>query len=186
MPDEHPPQQHRHWAPLIILTLAKFKLVWRRLCEELYCFPLPLSNTAVRLCLHLTLASFHVDQKKASIYLSRSNPHHVLRMITDNALAISKNDECYTHTDRHRETHSIMAPCTHHGMKRRFCLKAKKGLGRFAPSALPHYEEDFLPYRQKTASVTSLPRACLITSSCLLYTSPSPRDLSTSRMPSSA
>ena len=24
-------------------------------------------------------------------------------------------------------------------MKRLFCLKAKKGLGRFAPSALPHY-----------------------------------------------
>ena len=24
-------------------------------------------------------------------------------------------------------------------MKRLFCLKAKNGLGRFAPSALPHY-----------------------------------------------
>ena len=24
-------------------------------------------------------------------------------------------------------------------MKRLFCLKAKKGIGRFAPSALPHY-----------------------------------------------
>ena len=38
-----------------------------------------------------------------------------------------------------------MAPCTHPGMKRLFCLKAKNGLGRFAPSALPHYEEAFLP-----------------------------------------
>ena len=46
-----------------------------------------------------------------------------------------------------------MAPCTHSGMKRLFglkaknslimkrlfCLKAKNALGRFAPSALPHY-----------------------------------------------
>ena len=39
-----------------------------------------------------------------------------------------------------------MAPCTHPGMKRLFCQKAKNGLGRFAPSALPHYEEFFLPY----------------------------------------
>ena len=38
-----------------------------------------------------------------------------------------------------------MAPCTHPGMKRLFCLKAKNGPGRFAPSALPHYEEAFLP-----------------------------------------
>ena len=33
-----------------------------------------------------------------------------------------------------------MAPCTHPGMKRLFYLKAKNGLGRFALSALPHYE----------------------------------------------
>ena len=33
----------------------------------------------------------------------------------------------------------VMAPCTHPGMKRIFCLKAKNGLGRFAPSALPHF-----------------------------------------------
>ena len=26
-------------------------------------------------------------------------------------------------------------------MKRLFCLKAKNGLGRFAPSALPHYKQ---------------------------------------------
>ena len=43
-------------------------------------------------------------------------------------LAISKNDECYTHTDRHRQTNSIMAPCTHPGMKKLFFLKAKNGL----------------------------------------------------------
>ena len=28
----------------------------------------------------------------------------------------------------------LMAPCTHPGMKRRFCLKAKNGLGRFTLS----------------------------------------------------
>ena len=42
-----------------------------------------------------------------------------------------------------------MAPCTHPGMKRLFCLKAKNGLGRFALSALPHYEEAFLPKGKK-------------------------------------
>ena len=31
-------------------------------------------------------------------------------------------------------------------MKRLVCLKAKNGLGRFAPSALPHYGEFFLPH----------------------------------------
>ena len=31
-----------------------------------------------------------------------------------------------------------MAPCTHPGMKRLFCLYAKNALGRFALSALPH------------------------------------------------
>ena len=30
-------------------------------------------------------------------------------------------------------------------MKRLFCLQAKNGLSRFAPSALPHYEQAFLP-----------------------------------------
>ena len=30
-------------------------------------------------------------------------------------------------------------------MKRLFCLKANNGLGRIALSALPHYEEAFLP-----------------------------------------
>ena len=46
-----------------------------------------------------------------------------------------------THTYRRtdRQTNEIMAPCTHPGMKRLFCLKAKTDLGRFAPSALPHY-----------------------------------------------
>ena len=34
-------------------------------------------------------------------------------------------------------------------MKRLFCLKAKNGPGRFAPSALPHYEEAFLPIGKK-------------------------------------
>ena len=29
-------------------------------------------------------------------------------------------------------------------MKRLFCLKAKNGLGRFAPSALPHYNEEIV------------------------------------------
>ena len=61
------------------------------------------------------------------------------------------------------QTNEIMAPCTHRGMKRLFCLKAKtasvaslprpclimkrlffllakNGLGRFAPSALPYYD----------------------------------------------
>ena len=35
----------------------------------------------------------------------------------------------------------IMAPCTHPGMKRLFCLKAKNGLDRFGPSTF-----EFLPH----------------------------------------
>ena len=53
------------------------------------------------------------------------------------------------HTLTDTQTNYIMAPCTHPGMKRLFCLMAKNGLGRFAPSALPHYEEAFLPNGKK-------------------------------------
>ena len=49
-----------------------------------------------------------------------------------------------THTDRHRQTAYIMAPCTHPGMKGLFLLKAKNCLGRFAPSSLLHDEGAFL------------------------------------------
>ena len=56
------------------------------------------------------------------------------------------------HTLTDTQTNYIMAPCTHPGMKRLFCLMAKNGLGRFAPSALPHYEEAFLPNGKKASS----------------------------------
>ena len=47
-----------------------------------------------------------------------------------------------------------MAPCTHPGMKRLFCLKAKNGLimkSFFCPigKKRPHYEEFFLPKGKK-------------------------------------
>ena len=44
-----------------------------------------------------------------------------------------------TDTDRLIKYFEVMAPCTHPGIKRLFCLQVKNGLGRFAPSALPHY-----------------------------------------------
>ena len=49
-----------------------------------------------------------------------------------------KTTKCYTHMHTQRQTNYIMAPCTHPGMKRLFCIKTKNGLGLFAPSALPH------------------------------------------------
>ena len=54
-------------------------------------------------------------------------------------------------TDRQtdRQINQVMAPCTHPGMKRLFLPKGKYGLGRFAPSALPHYEEAFSPTGKK-------------------------------------
>ena len=61
------------------------------------------------------------------------------------ALAISKNDECYTHTDRHRLINgTLYAPRYKEaflpkGKKRPHYEEEKKGLRRFAPSALPHY-----------------------------------------------
>ena len=64
------------------------------------------------------------------------------------ALAVSKNDECYTYTNRQtgRQTKQIMATCTNPGMKRLFCLNAKKGLGRFAFSALLRYNPTADPH----------------------------------------
>ena len=44
-----------------------------------------------------------------------------------------------------------------------FLPKGKNGLGRFAPSALPHYKVACLPVGKKMASVASLPRPFLIT-----------------------
>ena len=38
-------------------------------------------------------------------------------------------------------------------MKSLFYLNVKNGLGRIAPSAFPHYEEAFLPYRQKNGLI---------------------------------
>ena len=40
-------------------------------------------------------------------------------------------------------------------MKRLFCLKAKNGLGRFAPSALPHY------YKTQKATRATTSFCCL-------------------------
>ena len=65
------------------------------------------------------------------------------------ALAISKNHECYIlriyrQTDE-QNNGALYTP----RYEEAFALKEKNGLGRFAPSALPHYEEAFLPYRQK-------------------------------------
>ena len=54
--------------------------------------------------------------------------------------------------------------------------------GRFMP--VVHFTE--LPARDFRAKRMSTRSQILITNICLLYTSPSPRDLSTSRMPSSA
>ena len=67
------------------------------------------------------------------------------------------------HRQTHRRTNEIMAPCTHPGMNRLFYLKAKNGLDRFAPSALPHYEEAFLPKgKKRPRSLRSLDLASLL------------------------
>ena len=56
--------------------------------------------------------------------------------------------------------------------------KIKKGLGRGLSSLIG--ETKIEPKKNQ------LPISDLVPNNCLLYTSPSPRDLSTSRMPSSA
>ena len=101
-----------------------------------------------------------------------------------------------THTVTDTQTNEIMAPCKHPGVNRPFCLKAKNGLGSFAPSALPQYETPpescglcpEQPLGIRTAVVLPLAQNPVIYSQycCLLYTSPSPRDATLSRMPSSA
>ena len=68
-----------------------------------------------------------------------------------------------THTDRHRKTNKKMVPCTHPGTKRLFCPKGKKVFGRFVPSALPHYEEFFLPKKTASSLVERyMRRSCLV------------------------
>ena len=51
---------------------------------------------------------------------------------------------------------------------------------------VPPYEGPFLVLRRSAKTFVILRKGKEFTVSCLLYTSPSPRDLSTSRMPSSA
>ena len=71
------------------------------------------------------------DETRPTLWpiLARVHRSRVCRNRPRTALEISKNDECYTYTDRqtHSQTNYIMAPCTHPGMKRLFCLKAKNG-----------------------------------------------------------
>ena len=49
-----------------------------------------------------------------------------------------------------------MALCTHPGMKRLFCLKAKNVFGRFAPAALPHYDKGRNEERDRRLEVVKL------------------------------
>ena len=57
--------------------------------------------------------------------LARSHRSRVCENMPCTAFSINQTDECYTHA-RHRQTNYIMAPCTHPGMKRHFCLKVKR------------------------------------------------------------
>ena len=61
-------------------------------------------------------------------------------------------------------------------------LRAKKGLGNELVSTF----KQFTPIARRTDGNLSIQLMQDQDDSCLLYTSPSPRDLSTSRMPSSA
>jgi len=56
----------------------------------------------------------------------------------------------------------------------------------FAPNHLMTVNVNFFPLRREFADINSLISQTASSNYCLLYTSPSPRDLSTSRMPSSA
>ena len=63
------------------------------------------------------------------------------------------------------------------------------GIGTASPSSNVHIKGSNTPVKLIVEQTTSGEQAILslnTTNSCLLYTSPSPRDLSTSRMPSSA
>ena len=56
----------------------------------------------------------------------------------------------------------------------------------YKDTGLPLTKLDIYGATEKYLSLCADPKAELCTWGCLLYTSPSPRDLSTSRMPSSA
>ena len=53
-------------------------------------------------------------------------------------------------------------------------------------SVASHISQDYMKFHNKKVSILSDPSMITMLTNCLLYTSPSPRDLSTSRMPSSA
>ena len=63
-----------------------------------------------------------------------------------------------THTLTDTQTTLKMAPCTHPGMKRLFCLEAKK-----RPRPCLIMKRLLLPLSLKTASLDSLSRPCFIT-----------------------
>ena len=62
-----------------------------------------------------------------------------------------------------------------------------EGYDRSQPLLLPAYVEDYVSQESLVRVVDAFVETLDLTAlGCLLYTSPSPRDLSTSRMPSSA
>eukprot|EP00831_Metopus_contortus_P021029 TRINITY_DN19359_c0_g1_i2.p3 TRINITY_DN19359_c0_g1~~TRINITY_DN19359_c0_g1_i2.p3 ORF type:complete len:101 (-),score=4.95 TRINITY_DN19359_c0_g1_i2:122-424(-) len=67
---------------------------------------------------------------------------------------------------------------------------AALGIGEYVVTDLEFNEGDILPAvvvdKRSEIAMLSAQQQVLVYNPCLLYTSPSPRDLSTSRMPSSA
>ena len=71
--------------------------------------------------------------------------------------SVKTTNVTYTYTEqRNRQTNQVMAPCTHPDMKRLSCLN---GLGRLAPSALPHSEQRAVVYRSASLATKKIPGA---------------------------
>ena len=91
-------------------------------------------------------AATATNSRHASKHVPRVNPHSPASIdpgfVVIGLVQLSQSVKTTNVTHTHTQTNLIVAPCTHPGMKRLFRLKAKNGLGRFAPSALPHYQNN--------------------------------------------
>ena len=97
--------------------------------------------------IHSSPATATTSRRLATKHIPRVSPYSLASIdlgfveigLVQLSQSVKTTNVTHTHRRIHRQTNNIMSPCTHPGMKRLFCLKAKNGLGRFGPSPLPHY-----------------------------------------------
>ena len=91
--------------------------------------------------IHSSPATATTSTRRATKHVTHVSPYSPASIdpgFVENGL-VQLSQSVITTNVTHTQTYQILAPCTHPGMKRLFCLKVKNDLGRFAPSALLRY-----------------------------------------------